>query len=461
MNRRFLSRRQLLRGALAATAAIPLLDAERTRAQSAAYPKRFVVFYTPNGTLSSGWKPQGTETSFTLGPLMSPLEPFKSKMLIFSGINLGAVQNSNYGSEHARGVGALLTARPLLKGNFRSFMSTNAGWASGISLDQHLANTLNPPTPFKTLELGVQVRDAEVRGRISYKGADQPVPPREDPYDTFNQLFGAAAPPSMPGGNPELDRLRLLRRSVFDLLREDIAAVRATLGREDRVKLEAHLDAIRAIEGRLAAPSDMGATTVPAAPAGAACAAPSLGERIDLADDNNMPAISKLQLDLAAAALACDQTRIVTIQYSYAESEHLYPFLGLSRNHHDISHDWKEPGFTEYSKIHTWFAEQLAYFLGKLDGYQEGDRTLLDNTVVFWGTEIGESRLHALSDMPYALIGSAGGYFRTGRFMNYMANGASGRQHNDLLLSIAHAMGTEDTAFGEPGFSTGPLPGLV
>ena len=111
-----------------------------------------------------------------------------------------------------------------------------------------------------------QVRDAEVRGRISYKGADQPVPPREDPYDTFNQLFGAAAPPAEPGGNPELDRLRLLRRSVFDLLREDIAAVRARLGREDRMKLEAHLESIREIEGRLATPADMGATTTPPSP---------------------------------------------------------------------------------------------------------------------------------------------------------------------------------------------------
>lgn len=451
MRPRLISRRRLLQGSLAATAAIPLLNAEWARGDESTAPKRFVVFYTPNGTLESQWMPQGTETNYTLSPLLRPLEPFKAKLLPLRGINMDVVVNSNIGSEHARGIGGLLTGRALLRGNFRSFNSNNAGWSSGISLDQHLANTLMPPTLFRTLELGVQVRDAEVRGRICYAGADQPIPPREDPYDTFQQLFGAATPG--PGGSGAMDRLRAQRRTVFDILGEEIAEVRPRVGAEDRIKLDAHMQSIRDIEERLAGGSG-GVET-------AGCTGPALGERINLGDDANMPAIGKLQMDMAAAALACDLTRIVTIQWSYAESEHLYPFLDLRGNHHAISHQWDTEGKAQYSKIHTWFAEQLAYLLGKLDSYAEGDRTLLDNTVVLWVTEISESTQHALTNMPFLLAGSAGGVLRTGRFVDYLANGGRPRQHNDLLLTIANAMGTNDTTFGDPNYCTGTLPDLT
>lgn len=461
MKPRMISRRRMLQGALAATATIPLLNSELARGQEATAPKRFVVFYTPNGTMESKWMPTGTENNFTLSPLLQPLSPFKAKIIPMRGVNMNVVVNSNVGSEHARGIGGLLTGRALLKGNFKSFMSTNAGWSSGISLDQHIANKLQPQTLFRTLELGVQVRDAEVRGRLSYAGPDQPIPPREDPYDTFQQLFGASVPdPGQdPGGSTALDRLRAQRRTVFDLLREDIADVRPRIGKEDRLKLDAHLQSIRDIEARLAGGGSSNGGGNPTT--GSRCQAPSLGDRIDLSKDDNMPAIGKLQMDMMAAALACDLTRIATIQWSYAESEHLYPFLGLTENHHAISHQWNAAGDEKYMKIHTWLAEQLAYLLGKLDSYAEGDRTLLDNTVVLWVTEIGESRQHALTNIPFLLAGSAGGVFRTGRFVDYLANGGSARQHNDLLVTIANAMGTDDKTFGDPQYSTGALPSLT
>ncbi|WP_437581502.1 DUF1552 domain-containing protein [Sorangium sp. So ce887] len=452
-----ISRRRMLQGALAATATIPLLNSELARGQETTAPKRFVVFYTPNGTLESQWMPTGPGANYTLSPLLQPLSPFKAKLIPLRGINMNVVVNSNIGSEHARGIGGLLTGRALLKGNFRSFNSNNAGWSSGISLDQHIANKLKPSTLFRTLELGVQVRDAEVRGRLCYSGPDQPIPPREDPYDTFEQLFGASVPGQGQGSSDALDRLRAQRRTVFDILREDIAEVRPRIGREDRVKLDAHMQSIQDIEARLAG----GGSSTGTGGSTTTCQPPALGERIDLSDDANMPAIGKLQMDMAAAALACDLTRIVTLQWSYAESEHLYPWLGLSGNHHAISHQWDTPGKAQYSKIHTWFAEQLAYLLGKLDSYAEGDRTLLDNTVVLWVTEISESTQHALTNMPFLLAGSAGGALRTGRFVDYLANGGAARQHNDLLLTIANAMGTDDTTFGDPEFSSGPLPDLT
>jgi hypothetical protein len=182
---------------------------------------------------------------------------------------------------------------------------------------------------------------------------------------------------------------------------------------------------------------------------------------VDLSVDDEYQKAGRLQMDLAAAALACDQTRILTFQWSYSESEHLFQFLGRSGNHHVISHDFSQSGanYEAYNAIQTWYAEQLAYFLGKLATYPEGAGSLLDNTLLLWATEIGESTQHDLTLMPYVLAGSAGGAIAAGRFLDFSQNR---RDNNQLLVSMAHALGaTELTAFGDPSGATGPLPGLT
>jgi hypothetical protein len=226
------------------------------------------------------------------------------------------------------------------------------------------------------------------------------------------------------------------------------------VGSEDRAKLDAHLIAMRDVEQRLVGKAGGGTGD------GAACSAQAPGD-LNLGADDQYLETGRLQMDLAAAALACDQTRILTLQWSYAESEHLFQFLGISGNHHAISHDFSASGtnFNAYNRIQTWYAEQLAYFLGKLDSYQEGDGTLLDNTLVLWATEIGESTQHDLTMMPYVLAGSAGGAIRAGRLLDYSANR---RDNNQMLVSIAHALGVTDLGeFGDPSGARGPLPDLA
>jgi hypothetical protein len=448
-----------------------LLDADRLVGQTETAPTRLVVFATPNGTRNDLYWPTGSAGSLDFPQLTAPLAAHQEKLLFLKGIrHCSAVVGDNgfagglNGSEHARGMGGLLTARPLGTGSFQSFMATS-GWGSGISIDQHLANVLDLPTTFKSLELGVHVRDSEVRGRISYTGAEQPVPPREDPADVFSALFGNGVQPSTdPGGapaaaDPALEQLRAERRSVFDLSIRELQRLHGRLGVDDRTKLEAHLDAVRDIEQRLSAASADGGGDGSGSGAVAGCMTPTGDMSVDLASDASMPETGRLQMDLAAAALACDQTRIITIQWSYAESEHLYPFLDLNRNHHNISHDWQgTTGFQEYGQIHVWLAEQLSYFLDKLDSYQEGERTLLDNTVVFWGTEIGESTSHDLTMMPYMLAGSGGGKLQTGRVVDY---GSSLKDNNQLLVTLAQVMGaSEVTSFGDASGATGDLPDL-
>jgi len=456
-----ISRRDLLRGALAGTASIPLLNAHRAVGQETTYPTRLIVFATPNGTRNDLFWPTGSPGNLTFPQLTAPLSPFQDRLLFLDGIrHCPAVVGDNgfngglNGSEHARGIGGLLTARPLGTGTFQSFMATS-GWGSGISLDQHLGEVLNPPTRFKTLELGVHVRDSQVRGRICYTGADQPVPPREDPQDVYDALFSGGS--GDPGGDPATDQLGAERAGVYDITKREIARLQARLGAEDRLKLEAHLDAIADIEDRL---SSIGGTGAMTGGGTEGCDPPTGDMTVDLLDDGTLEQTGHLQMDLAAAALACDQTRIITIQWNFAESEHLFPFLGLSRNHHAISHDWAgTTGFTEYGQIHVWFAEQLAYLLDKLDSIPEGNGTLLDNSVVFWGSEIGESTSHDLTRMPYMLAGGGGGQLNTGRVVDYKS---APKDNNQLLVSLANIMGATDiTSFGDPSGAPGPLPDLL
>ncbi|MEI9947801.1 MAG: DUF1552 domain-containing protein [Pseudomonadota bacterium] len=468
MNPLRFTRRNLLRGGLAATAAIPLLNARRAVGDNTS-PTRFVVFTTPNGTRNSLFWPTGTEKSFTLNQITKPLEAYKSKLTFLKGIRLNdSLQNGalggTLGSEHARGTGGMLTGRPLNAGkDFVSFGNTTSGWGSGQSIDQYLATRLAPPTKFKSLQLGVHVRDTEVRARISYTASNQPVPPREDPKDVFSTLFGGAM--STPGGmtDPAIARLWAQRKSVFDLSGDETKRLMGLLGAEDRAKLDAHLTAMRDVEQRLVGTPGNGNGT--GAGTGVTCSPPTLANA-DLGVDDQYLQAGKNQMDLAAAALACDQTRILTFQWSYSESEHLFQFLkvnssGISGNHHAISHDFSSSGtnYLAYNAIQTWYAEQVAYFLGKLDSYQEGDRTLLDNTILLWATEIGESTQHDLTLMPYVLAGSAGGAISAGRLLDFSS---ARKDNNQLLVSLAHAMGATDLkSFGDASGATGPLSGLT
>ena len=459
MNPLRFTRRNLLRGGLAATATVPLLDAQRAAGQTMTYPTRLVVFLTPNGTRNALYWPTGTETNFQLNTLMPDLAPYKSKLTFLKGIKLNpALQNGalggTVGSEHARGTGGLLTGRPLKSGTqFKSFGNTTSGWGSGQSLDQYLAGKLAPPTTFPSMQVGVHVRDTEVRARIAYAAADMPIPPREDPKDVFSVLFGMSS--GGTGTDPALARLWAQRKSVFDANNAETERIKGLVGKSDKDKLDAHLTSMRDVEKRLVGMT--GTTTG----GGLACTKPGAPADVDLKNDDLYLRAGQAQMDLAVAALACDQTRILTFQWSYSESEHLFGFLNVSGSHHVISHDFSQSGanYDAYNKIQTWYQQQFAYLLGKMDAIKEGTRTLLDNSIVLWATEIGESTQHDLTMMPYTLAGSAGGKIRAGRLLDYSSNR---RDNNQLLVSIGQAMGdTSLTSFGDSSGATGPLPNLA
>lgn len=444
-SRRLLDRRTFLRGAGGLAVALPFLDAMSGSASAVEFPKRFVVFFTGLGTVKSAWKPAGTEASFELGEILAPLAPYRDKLLVLEGVDMESAYHGP-GDAHQQGIGQALTGTELQEGTLFPYACNPAarvGWGGGVSVDQFLAARLGQRTKLSSLELGVQVQYANVSSRVSYRGPGQPVPPEDDPRAAFDRLFtDLSADPA------DLARRRALRRRVLGDVMEDYGALSRKLGGEDRQKLEHHLEALGEIEARLEAPGLLGGV----------CALPELGEPLDVYANDNFPAIGRLQMDLLTMALACDLTRIASIQWSATEAGKVFTWLGQSETHHALSHSHPsdEQGKLQLVDIGRWQAEQLAYLLGKLDAIPEGAGTLLDNTIVLWCTDVSEGQNHSRRDMPYVIAGGGGGALRTGRLLRY-----AGDPHNNLLVTLCNAMGVEVSTFGNPAYCTGLLPGLL
>lgn len=453
MRQSHLSRRTFLRGVGGVSLALPWLPSlsRPSRAQAAAFPKRFVVFYTPNGNIELP-----ATMDFT-GSIFEPLTPHKDQLLILNGLDM-SVHNTPPGEPHQQGM-AFLTGRPLNPGMQVGGDGTMAGWASGISVDQEIATAIGTDTPHKSLHFGVQSTSyggTEVRTVISYAGSDQPIANETSPYTMYDLVF------SELGADPlGLQQLRARRHSVMDAVAGQYETLAQRLGSEDRIKLEQHLASIRDVEQRLDNPG--GAI-------GGSCQLPMLADPIDLNAPENYPAIGRLQTDLLVMALRCDLTRVATLQWSASTNNKPYPYLmyddGSGAGPQPIVGDEHVMGHQPDEDVHAWgalrvirrwYMEQFAYLLEQLATTPEGDGTMLDNTVILLGSEVARGNTHSHMDAPFVLAGSAGGYFKTGQLLDF----AGDVPHNNLLVSLLNGMGVEATTFGTPEFCTGPLSGLT
>jgi hypothetical protein len=448
---RSLTRRQFTRLLAGACTALPLLESLPARAQEATpAPKRLVLLFNPNGTITdSFWPGAGaTETEFSLGPILTPLADFKDRMLLLHGIEISVAEQANVGpgGPHQKGLGGLFTGRELQTGTMADGDGSLAGWANGISVDQEVVQRLNPPTLLPSLELGVRATASDVMGRISYSGPGSPVPPMNDPREVFQRLNSGFSSDLV---GPELGTAREQRRMVMAAVQAQYAALRPRVSVRDREKLELHADFLNGIVRRL----DYGIRPGPA------CIQPGEPRKVSVDDANDMPDIAQLQMDLLALALACDLTRVASVQFSTAINAIPFPWLGSSAEGHNLSH--RGPSDTaahdQLVARATWYAEKVAYLVRQLAVISEGDRSLLDNTVLVWGNELSVGSTHSHKDVPFLTIGSAGGYFKTGRYLEF-----GGVPNNRLLISLLNAMGVEAGTFGHPDFGkAGPLPGLT
>lgn len=434
------SRRQFLRDLGLGTAALPFVLNLPGLSQAATERRkqRLVIMFSPNGVVPSTFWPGEEGENFTLKESVAPLEPFKNRTLFLHGV-CDRVRGD--GDNHMRGIGCLLTGTELYPGNIQGGSHTPAGWASGLSIDQEIRNFLqqNPETRtrFGSLEFGVMVPDrADTWTRMVYSGPNRPVAPIDDPYQMFQKLYGRAK-----------DQENL--RSVLDELQADLKSLQAKIGHEDRQLLEEHTTFVREMEQELKAAGNLTMNhPVPELEAG-------IKE-----ENDNLPTISRMQIDMLVSSFQADFNRVATLQFTNSVGQARMKWLGIEEGHHELSHasDSDQPAQEKLTKINRWFCEQLAYLVKKLAETPEpgGPGSLLDNTVVLWTNELGQGNSHTLDNTPFVMVG--GGFdYRMGRSLKF------GRTpHNRLLMSLAHAFGHHIERFGNPDFcKEGPLTGLT
>jgi len=456
VSKRFqLSRRAVLRGVGGVAIGLPFLEAmlpaggRKARAAGMTPPKRFIVFFSPDGSIREHWLPTGTETSFTLSPILSPLAANQQSIVVLDGVeNKVGGYSANPGDDHMKGMGSMLTGRGLLPGTTQGGAGDPAGLASGISVDQTIANAIGTSTKFRSLELGVQSGSAgTVWGYTGYSGSNLPLPPDNNPASVWNRVFAAFG-----GTDPALLRQQAERKSVLDAVMQSYGKLNPKLGATDKTKLDEHLSNVRDLEMRLAAPT----TTT-----GPACVKPASPGTVDYKSNASFPTVGKLQMDLLVMAMACDLTRVGTIQWEQSVGNVRFTWVdpSITRGHHDMSHDGNDVTATidQLTKINTWYASQLNYLVQSLKNAKEADgSSMLDNTLIVWVNELSRGNVHSHDHMPFVLAGGAGGALRTGRFLSY----AKSVSHNNMLVSLMNLMGLPDATFGDPAFCTGPLVNL-
>ncbi len=389
--------------------------------------QRIVFMFSPNGIIPKAFWPDEVGAKFTLKESLTPLEPFQDKTLILNGV---CDRIRGDGDSHMRGMGCLLTGVELFPGNIQGGSHTPAGWAKGLSVDQEIRNFLQKDaatrTRFGSLEFGVMVPErADTWTRWVYTAANKPVAPIDDPYQMFNKLYGRAK-----------DDEALA--SILDTLTEDLKKVGGAVSGEDRKRIEEHAAFVRAMEKNLKETKAAANHPVPQLEPGVR------------RDNDNIPKISKAQIDLMVNSFAADFTRVASLQYTNSVGMARMRWLGIEEGHHSLSHepDNNEKAQEQLIKINKWFTEQLAYLAKRLAETPEpgGTGSLLDNTLIVWTNELGKGNSHTLDNIPFVMVGG-GLNFKMGRSLKYNRT-----PHNRLLMALAHGFGNHVKTFGNPDF---------
>lgn len=439
-----LSRRGFLGGTCAGLAGLPMLSNLVGRAVRAAdegvFAKRLLVFFTPNEPIDRDhWKPEGSGDEFALTSLpamMGGLAPHMQDLVLVGDLDMKTRDKETHGAGHV-GIGHMLTGRVV-----SPYGSGNGDfWASGISVDQHVAKHLG----VDALTLGVIPGGASGNSRISYTGADEPVHPLTSPDEAFDSLFeDTMLPPD------ELAALRARRLSVLDRVVGDLRSLDGRLPSEARDKIDFHLGLVRDLEDKLAQDTLI------------TCEPEPVASGPNYEANANFPLTAQRQIDLMVQALACGITDVGSLQLGNTGAGHLTPLwpdygVDINKDCHNIAHDYNQGagGAAADNRValETFFFDVFGYLLDRLAAVPEGPdgERLLDNTLVLWCKNIGYN--HAGREMLYMLAGGAGGALQTGRFVSF-----DGRPHNDLLVSVCNLMGMDDTTFGDPELCNGALP---
>ena len=429
-----MDRRDFLRNLGLGAGALPFLNLPSLQAAPGKAPRkqRLVVMFSPDGVVPWNFWPDQEGETFTLKESLTPLAPFQKKMLSLHGLN-NKIKGD--GDGHMRGIGCLLTGIELFPGNIQGGSDTPAGWAKGISIDQEIKNQLQAKaesrTRFGSLEFGVQVPDrADTWTRMVYAGANRPIAPISDPHQMFKKLYGS-----------EKDKQMIA--SVLDDVREDLKKIRSTASADDRKLLEEHEAFVRDMEKELTS-----------APKGKGAPPPPAPESVKNENDN-IPKLSRQQIDLLVNSFTQDFARVATLQYTNSVGGAKFRWIGVTEGQHELSHkpDKDEAAQKSLTAINKWYCGELAYLCERLEKTPEADGkgSLLDNTLIVWTNELGQGNSHTRNNIPFVCVGN-GADWKMGRAMKHPKGGVP---HNRFLISLAHAFGHKIEKFGNPELSAG------
>ncbi len=429
-----LSRRTFLRG-VGATMALPFLEAMLPKtgwAAATAAPNRMVFVFFPNGAIMPDWTPKSEGENFALGPTMEPLSKIKHKLCVLSGLAHDKARDHGDGAgDHARSAATFLTGAHPVK-------THGADIRAGQSVDQVAAEKLGSRTRLASLELGLEGGrnggecdsgySCAYSNNISWRSATTPMSKEINPRSVFRRLFGDQ---ESLADKARRDRTR---QSVLDLVAADAERLQQKLGRTDRRKLDEYFSSVRDLEQRIERSQKETAET----------------PRPDYPEPTGVPRDAdehcRQMYDLLALALQTDSTRIASFMLANEGSNRSYPMIGVNDGHHHLSHHQNQQDWiAQLKKIDRYFITRFAEFLDKLDGIREGEGTLLDHSMIVYGSAIADGNAHSHHDLPIILAGGGNGTIRPNRHVVYPRE----TPMNNLFLSLLDRMETGVEKLGD------------
>ena len=426
ITKKHLSRRTVLRG-LGASISLPLLDAmipaSTALAQTAAQPRpRMGFVYFPHGAVMKSWSPQQVGTDFAISPILKPLDPFRSHMTIVSGLRNKGGESSD---PHGIMAGTWLSCQGI-KGREGD---------KGVTADQIAARRFGLDTPMPSLELtgeggnatcGQGATGCGFGSTVSFRTPTQPLPMEDNPRKVFYQMFGQ--------GDTNQERREILDEtgSLLDYVRDEGARLQRRIGAADRARVNDYLESVREVERRVQklATSDSAKIELPNAPQGVP---DDFGQHLDLL------------FDMIALSWQSNMTRVSSMMLAKEVSMRTYPNLQITEAFHPLSHHQNDPDKIErLVRIQNWHTQVFAKFIKKLSVMPDGDGTMLDHSIILYGSNMSNSDLHNNDPLPNVVMGKAYGRIKGGQHLKY----AQDTPHANLLLTLLDRAGIAPPSLG-------------
>jgi uncharacterized protein DUF1552 len=419
--RKAMPRRTFLRGAGTALA-LPLLEAMRPALASAADgttgAKRLSFFAVPNGIIMDKWTPAVVGSVFPMTPVLDPLAPFRDRMVVIGGLANNEARKLEFeiAGDHPRACSAYLTAA-------HPKMTSGADIHCGVSVDQIAASELGTQTPLPSLEIGLETPmigacesaySCVYYNTISWKGPETPLPMENRPRAVFERLVGDSTDPAERRARSQENR------SILDLVSEDLKRLLRSVGQSDRLKLDQYSEAIRSVEQQI-----------------------QVAEQQPL---ERLPDYARLMLDLQVLAFQGNMTRVATFMVGHEMGGRAYPELGFGDQHHSLTHhQGDQEKIAKVLQINIFHAKLYRYFLDKMREVPDGDGSLLDHSLLVYGSPLSDGNMHLYRDLPVLLIAGAA----TGIAGNRYVRQADDTPMANLHLTLLDRLGITVERFGD------------